>query len=186
MANRTCSVSGCGRPVRAGGWCKRHYKNFTATGDPVSLIDKPLDVRLRQVGWTITPAGCWEWNGKRNAYNYGTFNAKRLGYEDARAHRVVYEWLAGPIPDGLILRHTCDNPPCVNPAHLIPGTYADNTRDSMERGRFYAQKLTYCRKGLHDLSLPGARIKRGCAECRQAGRRREKERNRQAKREGSQ
>lgn len=183
MANRTCSVEGCGRAPRARGWCERHYENFRRTGDPVSSYDKPLGVRLSQIGWTVTPAGCWEWNGPRNAYNYGSFSAKRLGYEKAPAHRAVYEWLVEPIPDELLLRHKCDNPPCVNPDHLIPGTAADNSRDSIERGRFYAQNMTYCRSGQHDLTLPGARIARGCRECKRASDRRYEERKR-AKREG--
>lgn len=184
MDNRTCSISGCGRAAETRGWCKRHYQNWRTTGDPVGRWDKPLDVRLRMVGWTITPAGCWEWNGKRNVGNYGAFSAKRLGYVDAPAHRVVYEWLVEPIPEGLLLRHKCDNPPCVNPDHLIPGTDADNTRDSIERGRFYAQRMTYCRSGLHDLTLPGARIARGCRECRRAASRRYEARKRQKRMAG--
>jgi endogenous inhibitor of DNA gyrase (YacG/DUF329 family) len=77
--------------------------------------------------------GCWLWQGLRNKEGYGRF----YGYgRYHHAHRYAYEHFVGPIPDGLILRHTCDNPPCCNPAHLIPGTDRENTRDKMERGRF--------------------------------------------------
>jgi hypothetical protein len=48
----------------------------------------------------------------------------------------------GPIPDGLQVRHTCDNPPCCNPAHLLLGTQADNCRDMVVRRRSGVEKLT--------------------------------------------
>lgn len=52
-----------------------------------------------------------------------------------RASRLVYQIKKGPIPDYRIIRHTCDNMKCINPDHLIIGTYADNTEDMMSRGR---------------------------------------------------
>lgn len=51
------------------------------------------------------------------------------------ASRYMYELYKGPIPEGLIIRHTCDNRICVNPAHLLVGTYQDNSNDAIERGR---------------------------------------------------
>jgi hypothetical protein len=52
------------------------------------------------------------------------------------AHRVTYMLMNGPIPEDLVVRHTCDNPPCVRPDHLVVGTSGDNTQDCIERGRF--------------------------------------------------
>ena len=51
------------------------------------------------------------------------------------AHRHAYTKAKGPIPEGLVVRHTCDNRRCINPNHLIVGTNKDNTGDMMERGR---------------------------------------------------
>jgi len=58
------------------------------------------------------------------------------------AHRLAWELWVGPIPDGLQVRHTCDNPPCCNPAHLLLGTQADNARDMVKRRRSGVEKLT--------------------------------------------
>ena len=52
-----------------------------------------------------------------------------------RAARVAYELFVGPLTPGQIVRHTCDNPPCVNPAHLLPGDDRDNANDRVKRGR---------------------------------------------------
>lgn len=183
-----CSVEGCDRRPGTSGLCKRHRRNQLHYGDPVPQKDRPLEVRLREVGWTITEAGCWEWDGKRNDNGYGLFSAKRFGYENARAHRVMYEVLVERIPDDLRLRHRCDNPPCVNPDHLIPGTAADNSRDMVERGRnSHMKRGATCANG-HDMTRPGAtkpvkragRIEDACVECARTRARRYMRRKRAA------
>lgn len=74
--------------------------------------------------------GCWLWTGARN--RYGLF---RLNGKVRKAHRVAWELTNGPIPDGLNVLHTCDNPPCVRPSHLFLGTQAENVRDMWAKGR---------------------------------------------------
>lgn len=74
---------------------------------------------------------CLEWQGAR-LRGYGRVRrAGRMQY----AHRVAWEEVNGPIPDGLLVLHRCDNPPCVRPEHLFLGTDADNARDKAEKGR---------------------------------------------------
>lgn len=51
------------------------------------------------------------------------------------AHRVAYELFVGPIPEGHLVRHQCDNRPCANPSHLLTGTDQDNSNDKVKRGR---------------------------------------------------
>lgn len=77
--------------------------------------------------------GCWEWTGPR--YKAGGYGRLRLAGRQVRAHRVAWELLHGPVPDGLNVCHHCDNPPCVRPDHLFLGTDKDNADDRDAKGR---------------------------------------------------
>jgi hypothetical protein len=94
-----------------------------------------------------TERGCLEWTGHRNKAGYGQF---WLDGHNMTASRVAYEMNHGDIPEGMVVRHKCDNPPCVNPDHLEIGTPADNSRDKVERGRSLkgdvnpSASLTWC------------------------------------------
>lgn len=79
------------------------------------------------------PDECWEWQAGKHSYGYGKFwvDGKTRG-----AHQVAWEWANHQeVPRGMVVRHTCDNPACVNPAHLLLGQQTDNVRDRDERGR---------------------------------------------------
>lgn len=77
-------------------------------------------------------ASCWEWTARRTPSGYGTI---KVGTATRLAHRVSWELHFGAIPDGMCILHRCDNPPCVNPAHLFLGMQLDNVRDREAKGR---------------------------------------------------
>jgi hypothetical protein len=139
MTKRTCSTPDCTKPHYGRGWCKFHYQRAYLSGNleaqPRTLA-KPtdsLDTRLRNIGWTVTDSGCWEWNGSRNTSNYGTLAVGR-----GRPHiasRIAFEaWIKVPDANTDIC-HRCDNPPCINPAHLFEGTRQENVTDMVTKQR---------------------------------------------------
>jgi hypothetical protein len=82
------------------------------------------------------PDECWPWTASRNTFGYGTFKGDVVnGKQEQLAHRYGYRLLVGPIPDGMHVCHSCDTPPCQNPAHWFVGTHADNHADKVRKGR---------------------------------------------------
>lgn len=79
---------------------------------------------------------CWEWQGAKYRKGYGHFRRKINGkWVMYKAHRYSYETFVGPIPEGMKVCHTCDNPGCVNFVHLFVGTTQDNVDDKVAKGR---------------------------------------------------
>lgn len=76
---------------------------------------------------------CWPWLQSRDLR--GGYGQLHTWPKVLKAHRVAYELGHGAIPEGAQVRHTCDNPPCCNPAHLSIGTSQDNHDDMVRRGR---------------------------------------------------
>ena len=86
------------------------------------------------------PNDCWPWISRSVAkYGYGRMTAGRGRY--LRAHQVAWALIHGPIPKGQVIRHTCDNPSCCNPSHLVAGQQVENVQDSIVRGRSSAPPL---------------------------------------------
>src|SRR4051812_37709371 len=102
------------------------------------MDDSFWDLVLRQ-------GECWEWQGSFVRDGYGGYISVVNGKRRCRqAHRVAYELTHGPIPEGLVVCHACDNRKCVRPSHLFAGTQQDNMRDMVQKGRWRgpAPKLT--------------------------------------------
>lgn len=92
----------------------------------------------------VNKSGCHVWRGTHNNAGYG------MVFYDSRwhmAHRLAWSLANGPIPQGMLVMHTCDNPPCVNPEHLAIGTYADNSRDMVLKGRSTRGRRYRTRRG---------------------------------------
>jgi hypothetical protein len=139
MSKRTCTTAGCDKQHYGRGWCKYHYQQAYLAGNiesqprKISRPDATLDERLRNIGWTVTESGCWEWNGAKDVYGYGQMSVNRG--RPWKAYRIAYEaWVKVPA-DNVDICHTCDNPPCINPAHLFEGSRLVNITDMVNKKR---------------------------------------------------
>ncbi|WP_436702436.1 HNH endonuclease [Nocardioides sp. BYT-33-1] len=147
------------KPTReqAQGWRKRYEQNIKG---------RPLG-DFAEAFWSQVDRGsddaCWEWRGGVDRDGYGRFR-NPLG---RRAHRYSLALSLGePLPKGAVVRHACDNPPCVNPAHLSIGTDRDNFVDMIRHNR-QAWSLTHCPHGhLFDEANTYIRPSTGGRECR--------------------
>jgi hypothetical protein len=123
---------------------------------------------------TVTPDGCWEWFGSISVRGYGQV---RHDGRTRSTHRVMYEILVGPIPEGLHLDHLCKYTRCCNPAHLEPVTQLVNAQRTEQATK------THCLRG-HPLSGENLVInsagRRVCVTCKSAAQKRYAEKKRAA------
>jgi len=127
---RVCGIDGCEEKHYAFSCCHKHYDYNRRRGTlhipkKKTLTERILD-NIKIVG------GCWEWQKCVTPLGYGHIRTNGI---TRLAHRESYKVFVGEIPAGLYVMHSCDNPCCCNPEHLLVGTTQDNTRDRQEKGR---------------------------------------------------
>lgn len=93
----------------------------------MDLVDK-LSERLVEV-----ESGCWEFIGAVTGAGYGLISVGYKTYQST--HVLAYELTNGPVPLGMVVRHSCGNKICCNPKHLMVGTHKDNVQDEIVAGR---------------------------------------------------
>jgi hypothetical protein len=160
-----CGWGGCERAAIKRGMCNTHYEALRRTGR--ITVRRPQTPEERYWSKVSRGDGCWLWIAATSTGGYGRI---QWGGRVLQAHRVSYELLVGPIPEGLELDHLCRNRACVNPTHLEPVT----TRVNLLRGEGMSARharATACPKG-HDLSGDNVRIRptggRQCVACLRA------------------
>lgn len=166
VAKAMCSVEDCEREVIARGWCVGHYDRWRRYGQPLGA---PA-VRERFWSKVDKTETCWLWTAAKDTGGYGRFG---VSGKVAFAHRHSYEFLVGPIPEGLELDHLCRVPACVNPSHLEPVTHAENLRRAITNAD-HRRNQTSCIHGHPFDEANTIRRKnggRGCRECGNAGQR---------------
>lgn len=136
-AGRTCSVDGCERTINAKGLCDTHYRRLKNRG---TTDARTLSERFH-AKYVVADDGCWVWQDSvRSRYGFLLVDGRKQ-----MAHRVGYELLVGPIPEGMQLDHLCRNRTCVNPAHLEPVTQQENILRSENMAAKWARR-THCHK----------------------------------------
>ncbi|MEC5289398.1 MULTISPECIES: HNH endonuclease signature motif containing protein [unclassified Aurantimonas] len=139
---KTCTV--CGKTyTRSKGYGFKQWAASTTCSRYCSMAKgranrewKPLAERFAEKVDTSPGQGpdgvCHEWQGHKIKWGYGSF---KVGDGVKKAHRIAYELAHGPVPTGMLVKHSCDNPPCCNPAHLSLGTHTGNMAEMIKRGR---------------------------------------------------
>lgn len=137
---KVCCIKGCDKPVIALGLCVNHWRRNRRYGSPVAIKShsgqfRGLSAEERFFKQVRKSDGCWTWMGGRDKNGYGIFKGEVGGVLFLRAHRFSYALATGDLLIDRHALHSCDNPCCVNPAHLSSGTNLDNVNDKVAKGR---------------------------------------------------
>lgn len=135
-----CCIKGCEeKPIHLG-LCVNHHRLNVKYGSPVAHKIAPwrwLRLSYAERFWLNVrkSEGCWNWQGSRDKDGYGVFRGEQNGILYKKAHRFSYALNKGDVPALMQIMHSCDNPSCVNPEHLLLGTGAENQADKWAKGR---------------------------------------------------
>ena len=137
LPNVQCSVPACSSSVHSRGSCKLHYQRVWRLGSvDVSRPCLHLSVSEKFHLYAVIPDhpdSCWGWRGFTDRDGYGKM---RVGVTNSSAHRVSWTLHVGPIPQGKMVLHRCNNEPCSNPRHLYLGDHLDNMADRLTAGNY--------------------------------------------------
>lgn len=126
-------------------------------------VAKSLQERFDAMASPEPNSGCWLWTGAVMGVGYGKI---KIGPKFVPATHLSLELDGRPRPDlSKWALHTCDNPTCVNPAHLWWGTRADNISDQIQKGRHWATAAATCKHG-HPWTVDNTYTSRGRRSCK--------------------
>lgn len=132
---RQCVVDGCTKvPARNQRICPMHRTRQYRYGTYTPTFRTREDRFWLRVDRSAGPHDCWPWLGHHNPSGYGRINTGTLAPRNQLAHRLAYTYAYG-IEPGPCIMHTCDNPSCCNPTHLVDATIAENNADTRRKGR---------------------------------------------------
>lgn len=123
-------------------WVERSFCSVSCSND--GKKDQPPHLRFWENVQKTDGNRCWPWLGVTDHHGYGRIAFRT---QNIKAHRVSYEMHHGPIADGDVICHVCDNPNCVNPNHLFSGSQSENMQDASRKGRLNIKSLENLRPG---------------------------------------
>lgn len=145
MTAKECIIDVCPNSVFARNYCTKHYYRLIRLGSPIATVktfQKGMSLKDRVEANTVKhgPNDCWEWalsttNRYTNVYNPDT------GRTTTASRAVLLAYVGEPPTPKHHAMHSCDNPKCVNPAHLKWGTPSENTQDKIAKGRQYKKPI---------------------------------------------